>query len=233
MAVEQPTALQVKAMAVYEILLQTHGSRPFEARREPMHELISTILSQRTTHADEETAYRHMWERFGTWEGIRDAPVAELTEAIKTSRWPETKAPHIKAVVGQIIAERGEPNIDFLADLPVEDAMRWLMALPGVGLKTSSLVMLFCFYKPVLPVDTHVHRVSQRVGLIGPKVTAEQAHKLLLPLFPKDALILYNFHVSALRHGQRICTWNNPRCEVCPLTSLCDWYKANRAPKIV
>jgi endonuclease-3 len=96
-----------------------------------------------------------------------------------------------------------------------------------VGVKTATLVLLFCFRKPVIPVDTHVHRVSQRVGLIGAKVNHEAAHKRLLTLLPSDAYTLYNFHVSMLKHGQKLCVWGRPRCAPCPLKHLCDWYQAN------
>jgi endonuclease-3 len=215
--------LRQKAAALYDVLTAHYGLLELKPRREPMRELISTMLSHRTTHADEELAYTRMWERFGSWEGIRDAPVDELADAIRTSRWPEVKAPHIKAALARIITERGEANIDFLADWPVEQGMAWLRSLPGVGVKTASLVLLFCFAKPILPVDTHVHRVSQRVGLIGPKVTAEQAHTLLLALLPRDAYILYNFHKALLRHGQRICTYSDPKCAQCPALSLCNY----------
>jgi endonuclease-3 len=221
--------LRQKAAALYDVLTAHYGLLELKPRREPMRELISTMLSHRTTHADEELAYTRMWERFGSWEAIRDAPVDELADAIRTSRWPEAKAPHIKAALAQIIAERGAANIDFLADLPVEQGMAWLRALPGVGVKTASLVLLFCFAKPILPVDTHVHRVSQRVGLIGPKVTAEQAHALLLALLPPDPYILFNFHKALLRHGQRICTFTDPKCEVCPALPLCDYGRARMA----
>lgn len=221
--------LQVKAKLIYDLLLERYGARELKPRRDPMHELISTILSQRTTNANEALAYDRMWQRFGSWEAIRDADVKELTAAIEPSNYPETKAPHIKETLRQIIDERGEANIDFLADLPVDEGMAWLMSHPGVGIKTASLVLLFCFAKPVLPVDTHVHRVSQRTGLIGPKVGTEAAHHQLLLLFPLDAYVLFNFHKAALKHGQQLCVWGNPKCEPCPLKHLCNWYQANRA----
>jgi len=221
--------LRTKALEVYRRLLQTHGERPLKPRREPMHELISTMLSHRTTQQNEATAFEQMWQHFGSWEAIRDAPVAELAETIAPSNFAEAKAPNIKKTLQRIIEERGEASIDFLAGLPVEEGLAWLMSLPGVGIKTASLVLLFCFAKPILPVDTHVHRVSQRVGLIGPKVTPEAAHGLLLTLLPADPYVLFNFHVSLLKHGQKICIWGTPRCQQCPLTDLCDWYQNNRA----
>ena len=214
---------------VYERLVELHGVLELTPRREPMRELVSTMLSHRTTHADEELAYERMLERFPTWEGVRDAPVADLTDAIRTSRYPEAKAKNIKETLSRLIEERGEANIDFLADLPVEEGMKWLTSLPGVGVKTATLVLLFNFHKPVLPVDTHVHRISLRVGLIPEKTSANKAHDLLLDVLPSDPYVLYNFHKALLRHGQRVCTYYNPRCERCPLTNLCDWYAENRA----
>ena len=220
--------LQAKTWEVYQRLLRTYGERPLKPRREPMHELISTMLSHRTTQKNEALAFERMWERFGSWEAIRDAPVAELTEAIAQSNFAEAKAPNIKKALHRIIEERGEPSIDFLRDLPVEEGLNWLTSLPGVGIKTASLVLLFCFGKEIIPVDTHVHRVSQRLGLIGPKVSAEAAHRILLTLLPSDPHILYNYHISMLQHGQKICIWGTPRCEKCPLTDICNWYQENK-----
>ena len=221
--------LRAKALEVYERLLVLHGAHPLVPRREPMHELISTILSHRTTQKNEDVAYNNMWRRYGSWEAIRDAPVAELTEVLSPTTFPEVKAPYIKGALQRIFEEQGKASIDFLRDLPPEQGLKWLMSLPGVGIKTASLVLLFCFAKPVMPVDTHVYRVSQRVGLIGPKVTANAAHKLLLKLLPADPYVLFNFHINNLLHGQKICVWGNPHCERCPLTDICDWYQANRA----
>ncbi len=224
--------LKQKAQTVYELLVEHYGAVPLVPRREPLHELISTILSHRTTQRNEALAYERMWQRFGSWEAIRDAPLPDLIEVIGPANFPDVKAPYIKAALAQIIAERGAANIDFLADLPADEGLAWLMALKGVGIKTASLVLLFCFAKPVLPVDTHVHRVSQRVGLIPPKADPNAAHHLLLALFPPDPDALFNFHIAALKHGQRLCVFSNPRCEPCPLKGLCNWYQTNRAGKV-
>ncbi len=223
--------LQAKAREMYQRLLVRYGHQPNIPRRDPMHELISTILSHRTTGRNEDLAYERMMRRFGTWEGVRDAPLDELAAAIAPANFADQKAPRIKAVLRRIIEERGAANVDFLREMPLDEAMDWLTSLPGVGPKTASLVLLFCFARPVLPVDTHVHRVSQRVGLIGPKVDATASHPLLLALFPADAQVLYNFHINTLRHGQQICVWGTPRCEQCPLTTICNWYQVNRAPQ--
>jgi endonuclease-3 len=216
--------LRLKTEEVYQLLLAIYGERELKPRREPMHELISTMLSHRTTGKNESEAYHRMWDHFGSWEAIRDAPVAELAQTIQQSNFAEVKAPNIKATLARIINERGEANIDFLRGMPTDQALAWLMDLPGVGIKTASLVLLFCFAKPVMPVDTHVHRVSQRLGLISPKVTPSAAHGLLLALLPPDPHVLFNFHVAMLKHGQQICIWSAPRCEHCPLAQLCDWF---------
>ena len=216
-----------RAMLIYWLLGETYGIREWQSRREPLQELISTMLSHRTTEANEAKAFELLWARFGSWEAIAAAEPAAIAQAIAPANFAEAKAPRIKAALTQIIAERGAPSIDFLAELPVKEGMAWLESLPGVGPKTASLVLLFCFRKPVLPVDTHVHRVSGRIGLIGPKVKAEQAHELLAAQLPNDADVLWNFHLNMLRHGQRICVWERPRCGTCSLREHCDYGRAH------
>jgi len=189
-------ALSEKTKITYDRLVELHGPVPLKPRREPMHELISTMLSHRTTQANEALAFQRMWDRFGSWEAIRDADTGELAATIEPANYPESKAPRIQAALRQIIAERGEPSIDFLRDLPAGDGLAWLMKLPGVGIKTASLVLLFCFSKPVLPVDTHVHRVSQRVGLIG-KTVGE-----VLP--PESAALCVGAIRQALETGEAV-----------------------------
>lgn len=211
------------ALDVYQRMGEMYGIREWYRRREPLHELISTILSHRTNGANEDKAFDQLWARFGSWEAIADAPAAMIAAEIAPSNFAEAKAPRIKAVLQRIIAERGAASIDFLDAMAVDDAMAWLTALPGVGPKTATLVLLFCFRKPVLPVDTHLHRVSGRIGLIGPRASAEQAHDILLALLPDDADLLWNFHHNMLKHGQQICVWNTPRCERCALRPICEY----------
>lgn len=214
-----------KTLMTHEMLNEAYKRLTLNSRRDPMHELISTMLSHRTNHADEEKAYKTMLERFGDWEGVLNADVDALADAVQTTRYPLQKAPQIQQTLRIIKEERGEINIDFLKEMPVEEAMGWLTKLPGVGLKTATLLLLFNFKKPVLPVDTHVFRVSQRVGLIGAKVTANKAHDLLLRMLPPDAVELFNFHKHLFWHGQRICTFFSPKCGECVLNSICNYYQ--------
>lgn len=218
--------LSTKVLDAHNQLNTLYGIQAIYGRADPMHELIGTILSHRTTHANEVTAYRTMRDRFPTWEQVRDAPLTELIDAIQMANYPEVKAPYIQNLLAHLFRETGAANIDFLAGLSTEDAMKWLTALPGIGLKTATLLLLFNFQKPVLPVDTHVHRVTQRLGLIGPKVSAEKAHALLLACLPSDATVLFNFHKHFYWHGQRICTWYSPKCRECVLSTMCDFYQS-------
>ena len=216
--------LVAKTLDAHQRLNDHYGVQAIYGRADPMHELIGTILSHRTTHANEVTAYRTMRERFPTWEAVRDAPPADLTDAIRAANYPEVKAPYIQNLLTHLILETGAANIDFLRDLSTEAAMKWLTDLPGIGPKTATLLLLFNFQKPVLPVDTHVHRVTQRIGVIGPKVSAEKSHALLLARLPPDAGVLFNFHKHFYWHGQRVCTWYSPRCGECVLRDMCDFY---------
>jgi endonuclease-3 len=185
--------------------------------------LVDIILSHRTRDEQTAAAYDNLLKRFGSWEAVRDA--------IANVNWQEVKAPRLQALMRRITEERGELNLDFLRDLPVEEGVAWLGRMEGVGPKTTACVLLFSCQKPILPLDVHVHRVSIRLGLIGKKVTAENAHALLQALLPQDARIIYNFHKALLRHGQRICVFERPRCEKCPITDLCDYYQTVVKPQ--
>jgi endonuclease-3 len=216
---------QEKAQAVYARLGEAYGIRKWKPRRLPLRELISTILSHRTTSVNEVVAMDRLWQTYGSWEAIRDAPVEGIEKAIHGVNWAERKAPYIKRVLQAISHQRdGDFCLDFIDELSTEEAMIWLRSLPGVGIKTASLVLLFNFRKPVMPVDTHVHRVSQRLGLIGAKVTPEKAHELIPPLLPPDPDVYWNFHLNMIRHGREVCIWERPRCERCVLKELCDYY---------
>ena len=217
-----------KTLEAHERLNDFYGVQAIYGRADPMHELVGTILSHRTTHANEVTAYRTLRERFPTWEVVRDAPLPDLIDAIKTANYPEVKAPYIQNLIAHLIRETGAANIDFLRDLSTDEAMTWLTNLPGIGPKTATLLLLFNFQKPVLPVDTHVYRVTQRIGVIGPKVSADKTHDILLSRLPADAVVLFNFHKHFYWHGQRVCSWYHPKCDECVLRDMCDFYASGK-----
>jgi len=215
--------MESRIQAAIDRLEKVFGRQLSYSQRPPMEQLIMTILSQRTNYANEKLAYNQMRSRFGSWENIADAPLDELTETIRPSNYPEIKAPRIQEVIKQIIAEKGTTDLSFIQQMSTEEAMQWLRRLPGVGPKTTTFLLLFTFRRPVLPVDTHVYRVSQRLGLIGKKVSQEKAHELLLKMLPPVADELLNFHKLFFKHGQRVCTWNHPKCTECVLKDICDF----------
>jgi endonuclease-3 len=199
--------------------------------KDPLSMLIDIVLSHRTRNEQTAATYAALRARFDGWEAVRDAPVAAVEAAIAPVNWPELKAPRIQALLRRITAERGALSLDFLCDLPVAEGAAWLGRLEGVGPKTVACVLLFSCRKPILPVDTHVHRVAIRLGLIGAKVTAEAAHPLLQALLPDDAQTIYDFHRAYMKHGQRVCVYDRPRCHACALTDLCDYYQAVVRPE--
>jgi endonuclease-3 len=219
------SALSARAAEITHRLTEHYGELPF-ANKDPMSMLVEILLSHRTYDAQTDAAYDNLLRCFGSWEAVRDAPVGEVQAAIENVNFPEVKAPRIQAVMRQITEERGSLNLDFLRDLPVSESTQWLNRFEGVGPKTTACVLLFSCQKPVLPVDTHVHRGSIRLGLIGKKVSADAAHTLLQALLPQDSRSIYNFHKALLRHGQRICVFDRPRCKQCILTDLCDYYQS-------
>lgn len=222
--------LAEKARVVTERLIARFGHARF-SERDPLSMLVDIVLSHRTRNEQTYAAYRALQARFGSWAAVRDAPTAEVEATIAVVNWPEVKAPRLQAIMRRITAERGELSLDFLCDLPPAEAAAWLGRLEGVGPKTVACVLLFTCRQPILPVDTHVHRVAIRLGLIGAKVTAATAHDLLGELLPPDPQTIYDFHRALMKHGQSPCVYGRPRCDRCILTDCCDYFAADRASR--
>ena len=206
---------------------------PYFHSHGPLDELVSSLLSHRTRNADSGAAFKELKARFPDWAAVRDAPLAALQDAVSRCTWPEQKAPRLQQVLRAVTELRGELSLDFLADLPVAAAREWLEDLPGVGPKTSAAVLLFSRLRmPALPVDSHHHRVAQRLGLIGPKVGPGPAHAILEGYLPQDwpAQEVYDHHELFMFHGQRCCFDRNPACGRCPLLDLCPTGQALAAP---
>lgn len=192
---------------------------------DPLSELVSALLSHRTRNSQSGLAFRNLKSRFETWEAVRDAPVNEVEEAISPCTWPEQKAPRIQQVL-RILTERlnGQLNLDFLADMPVADARRWLEVMPGVGPKTSAAVISFSSLRgKALPVDSHHFRVAVRLGIIEEKLGEGKAHQVLEDLLPANfsAQEVYDHHQVMMRHGQKVCFFQRPDCLHCILLDLC------------
>lgn len=212
-----------KLKAVYHKLNETYGQPHWRDPLPPLDELVSTILSQNTNDANRDRAFQKLRQTFPTWELVRDAPVADVIEAIRSAGLAQQKGPRIQKALRRISAERGALELDFLRDLPLPEARAWLLSLQGVGPKTAAIVLLFSLGRPAFPVDTHVQRVSQRLGLIAERVSAAQAHPLLEELTPPDWY--YALHLNLIRHGRQVCRARKPHCEDCVLNQLCDFYQ--------
>ncbi|HEX9370303.1 MAG TPA: endonuclease III [Roseiflexaceae bacterium] len=219
-----PAVDRARLAAIYERLVAAYGPRTLAPSGEPLDELIGTILSQNTSDVNSGRAYERLKAMYPTWEEVLDASEQELYEVIKPAGLGRIKAPRIKRTLREILRRRGELRLDFLDDLPLEESRRWLTSLDGIGPKTAACVLLFALGKPAFPVDTHVHRVARRLGLIGPTVGAEAAHALIEAALPPEWV--YEFHVDLIQHGRRVCQAQRPRCAICPLRDLCEYYAA-------
>lgn len=220
--------LAAKAATVYRLLLAEYGYPEWRPTYDPIDELILTILSANTADVNSGRAFDRLKAAYPTWDAVLAAPLAELTEVIRPAGMAPTKAPRIQAALRRVLAERGQFDLSFLADLPVAEAMAWLTAFDGVGHKTASIVLLFCFNKPAFPVDTHVQRVSQRLGLAGPKDDPAKIKSVWEALTPGEWF--YALHLNLIRHGRKICVARNPRCAACVLRDHCDWLAASLQP---
>ncbi|MFT3866584.1 MAG: endonuclease III [Solirubrobacterales bacterium] len=208
-----------RVLAIRDRLREMYGIPVNEPNRAPIDELVLTILSQHTNDRNSHRAFGLLRERFPTWDEVRDAPVAELEEAIRPGGLAQQKAPRIQAILRRL---GEEPNLDWTETAPIEESREYLLSLPGVGRKTAACVLLFSWGLPDIPVDVHIHRVGGRLGLFPAKASLERAHDEMLAIVPPaDA---YEFHLNLIRHGRTLCR-PKPRCGECELRRMCPWYK--------
>lgn len=214
-----------QALAVHRRLIEFYGEPRWRNTLPPLDELVSTILSQNTNDANRDRAFVALRARFPTWEAVRDASGEQVVEAIRPAGLANQKGPRIQTVLREITDQRGKLSLEFLRDMPAGQAFDWLMGFKGVGPKTASIVLLFSLGKPAFPVDTHIYRVSGRLGLRPEKMNAEQAHEYLGELLPPETY--YAAHLNLIRLGREICHARKPDCPACPLQDLCAYYAAN------
>jgi endonuclease-3 len=213
--------LKEKALAVHQRLLEIFGQPTWRNPLPAIDELISTILSQNTNDSNRDRAFLNLRERFPTWEDVRDANLEEVVKTIRSAGLANQKGPRIQAILREISQQRGVLDLEFLNEYSTEEAMDWLTAFKGVGPKTAAIVLLFSLNKPAFPVDTHVHRVTGRLGLRPEKMNAERAHQHLAKIFPEESY--YAAHLNIIRLGRELCLARIPRCSACPLQELCDF----------
>lgn len=189
----------------------------------PLDELIDCILSQSTSDTNRDRAFAALKASFSSWEEVMNAPLNSVIEVIKPAGLANQKAPRIQEVLRRIYVERGELSIDFLADLPIDEAKSWLTSFHGVGPKTAAIVLCFAFQREAFPVDTHIHRVGQRIGFLPQGISADNAHPVMEAIVPPQDY--FAFHLNMIRLGREICQARQPRCTICPLKAYCDFYQ--------
>ena len=229
---------------VLDALAERYGRPVWERRLDPTSELILTILTQNSADVNAEVAFealRHAYPGTGPsephrpgagwggvglpdgvapdWARVEFAPLPELTDVIRPGGLANQKAPRLQATLRQIREERGDYSLEFLGDLSAIEARDWLTRIPGIGKKTASVLLLFCFGQPLLPIDRHVERVMRRVGLLPPKASLDEGHDLVLGLFEPDEM--YEAHVNLIQHGRKVCHAQRPDHDACPLRPRC------------
>lgn len=213
----------VRASIVHEKLVDFYGYPDWRNPLPPMDELVSTILSQNTNDVNRDRAFDALTAKYSTWEEVRDAGEQEVIDAIRPAGLANQKGPRIQNILKLISEQRGSLDLSFLGEMPAEDARQWLLQFKGVGPKTAAIVLQFSLGIPAFPVDTHVYRVTGRIGIRPEKMSADQAHKYLEELLPEESY--YPAHLNIIRLGREICHARKPNCEDCPLMELCNYYQ--------
>ncbi len=209
--------------AIELTLDEVYGPRQLHANRDPVSTLVSTILSQNTSDANTARAFRSLMDRFPTWDDVVEANPEDVIDAIRSGGLANRKGPRIQAALEEVRHRYGTFSLDSLATMSIDAARAELVSIDGVGPKTAACVLLFSMGLPAMPVDTHVHRVAMRIGLIEPGATANAAHAKLESLIGDNADRVYRLHVELIAHGRAICQARRPRCEICPLRSHCEY----------
>ena len=214
--------IRKKAEKICKILITKYGKEVSERKLPPIDELVMTILSQHTNDINMYRAFESLKGTYSSWEDVLEAPQDELAASIRSSGMYNLKAKRIQATLREIRERVGKLDLSLIETMEIQEAKEWLTSLHGVGPKTAAIVLLFSFDLPVLPVDTHVWRVTKRLGLIDTKVSREKAHDLLGLIVPRDCIPSLNKNLVS--HGREICRAQNPKCDECFLNKICDFY---------
>lgn len=217
-------ALRRKALRAHQVLLDVYGDPEWRSKKPPLDELVSTILSQNTNDGNRDRAFANLKAKFPTWEAVRDAPPEAVIDTIRSAGLANQKGPRIQRILLDVNIERGDLELEFLRHLDVDEARKWLTKFKGVGPKTAAIVLLFSLDKSAFPVDTHIHRVTGRLGLRPEDMTADQAHAHFESIMAPDTY--YAAHLNLIRLGREVCRARKPECVQCVLKKQCNYYRA-------
>lgn len=212
-----------KITKIIGLLERNYGIPEVDRFEEPLDELIFTILSQNTNDRNRDRAWAELKKAFPNFESILTEPRKKLERTIRVAGLAEQKSKNIVGILKKIKETKGELSLKFLKRYDKESARRYLLSFKGVGPKTAACVLLFSLNKPAFPVDTHIFRVTRRLGLVPKSATTERAHRILEGVVPEEKY--HSFHINLIKLGRKVCSPKKPKCENCPLNSLCDFYR--------
>ncbi len=215
----------MKLKKLDELLKKAYRKRKWKPHGSALDVLIGTILSQNTSDVNSERAFESLKSGFKGWKSIDDAPLSKIEEAIKSGGLAKSKSRYIKSALNKVHQDHGRFSLEKIKYYPLEKGLDYLTSFDGVGSKTAACVLLFAFGKPIMPVDTHVHRVSWRMGLVPESDDREKTFKFWFD--QSDNLDYYNLHLNIVRHGRRTCKSGSPLCGQCNLPRYCRYYKEN------
>jgi endonuclease III len=201
------------------VLRREYGDPKLSPARSLLGQLIETILSQNTTDTNSGRAFRELRRQFPCWDDVLAAPTAEVARAIRSAGLANTKAPRIQTILRRIRNERGRLSLAHLRRMKDAEAMDWLLSLSGVGPKTAACVLLFGMGRDVFPVDTHIHRICRRLGIVSHFTSAEKTQEQMAGAIPRGRALA--LHINLIRHGRRVCGAQRPRCGGCVLAAMC------------
>lgn len=214
-----------KLQKIIDILNEHYGEKSWERWRKPIDELVRTLLSHNTTDTNSLKAFANLREKYSDWNELLNADQDEIAEVIRVGGLANSKAKKIKNSLAEIKKREGKLELEFLADYELKKAIDYLSSLDGVGPKTAACVLIFSFNFPYMPVDTHIHRVSNRLGIVDEK-SREKSQEQLNELIPEEDM--YSFHLNIIEHGRKICKARKPRCSECFLTEICDYFQSKK-----
>ncbi len=215
--------LETKVKEINDILEDIFGIPERSEEEEPLGTLIHTILSQNTNDVNSERTYNNLVERFPTWEDVLSADLAEIAETIRIGGLALQKSIRIKELLNWLKVNYGQLNLDFICDMDTNDAIHLLTSLKGIGLKTANVLLCFACGKETFPVDTHILRISKRLGLVPQNASSEKAHEIIGQIYPKGKA--YSLHVNLINFGRTICHARKPKCKICPIINYCEFWK--------
>jgi len=216
-------------MKIRQRLIDAFGMPVWREPLPPVDELVDTILSQNTNDVNRDAAFDQLTATFPTWEAVMEAPTAQVIEAIRTAGLANQKGPRIQGALREIAEHNGgKIDLNFLKQMPRDEARQWLMDVKGVGPKTAAIVLLFSLGIPAFPVDTHVYRVTGRIGLRPENLSVEKTHAFLEERIPEETF--EDLHLNLIRLGREVCGARKWHCYRCPVEDLCQFTGKNLDP---